>query len=196
MPKEKPLAGRELNPAISPSAGVMKRAARIKLILMDVDGVLTDGGIILIGDNLEAKQFNVRDGMGITMARLAGLKVGIITGRSSTVVTRRAYELGVDELYQGHLNKEGDYQQIIEKYQLQDDEVAFIGDDLLDLPVLRRVGLAVAVADAVAEIKQAAHYITTLDGGRGAVRETIDIVLQATGKKEAILAELSKIKNC
>lgn len=151
---------------------------QIKLILMDVDGVLTDGGIILGNQDLELKIFNVQDGAGITLARRAGLKVGIITGRSSVAVTRRAQELQFDVISQGHFHKLTAYQQLKTELAFEDAEVAYIGDDILDLGILRVVGFSVAVANARPEVKAEVAYITQQAGGHGAVREVIDLILK------------------
>ena len=167
------------------SAALRKRAARIRLLLVDVDGVLTDGHIYLQslpdGTAAEMKVFNAHDGAGLKLARLAGLRTGLITGRGSAAVARRAQELGMDFVYQTRGGKLGAYQDILRRAGLQDRDVAYIGDDLPDLPVLERVGLAVAVANAVPEVKTAAQLITQRSGGAGAVREVVELVLKAQG---------------
>lgn len=162
--------------------GVKQRAARIKLLLLDVDGVLTDGGIILDDRGGETKRFDVRDGQGIALLLRAGIQVGFMTGRSSKIVQRRAKELGVRMVYQGVTDKAAAYDRIKTKTRLKDEEIAFIGDDLMDVPVLRRVGLALAVRDAWPGIRRFAHYISRSEGGRGAVREICDILLIVQGK--------------
>lgn len=161
---------------------ISERAKKIKLILLDVDGVMTDGSIILDSTGTEIKAFHVRDGHGIKMAQKAGLIIGIITGRNSKVVNIRARELGITEVYQGTVDKGIVYAGIIAKYGLADEDVAFIGDDIVDIPILRRVGLAVAVADADPGIRPYVHMITKSEGGRGAVREFINFVLSTQGK--------------
>jgi len=163
---------------------------KIKLILMDVDGVLTDGGIILGTQGIEVKIFNVQDGAGITMARRVGLKVGILTGRTSEAVSRRAEELHFDIVSQGHFNKLNAYTQIKKQTRLADEEIAYIGDDILDLPVLRQVGYSVAVNNARSEVKQAVDYITSASGGKGAVREVIDLILKAQNKWQLALEKM------
>ena len=163
-----------------------KRAARIRLLLVDVDGVLTDGRIYLQslpdGTAVEMKVFDAHDGAGLKLARLAGLRTGLITGRDSTAVTRRAREIGMDFVYQKRDEKLSAYLEILHRAGLRDPEVAYVGDDLPDLPVLARVGLAVAVANAVPEVKKAAHFVTRRSGGAGAVREVVELVLKAQGK--------------
>lgn len=165
---------------------VQQRAKRIKVLLMDVDGVLTDGKIHLVsmpdGTAQEMKSFHAHDGAGLKLAVAAGLRTGIITGRVSDATTRRAGEVGMDFVYQNRLEKLPAYEEILRRAGVRDAEVAYIGDDLPDLPVMRRVGLAIAVANAVPEVKKGAHYVTKRAGGEGAVREAIEIVLRAQGK--------------
>lgn len=150
----------------------------IKLLLMDVDGVMTDGGITIDNNGVEAKTFHVRDGHGIKLLQRAGVKVGIITGRESEVVKHRAAELGIEILYQGMKVKMDAYRQILADEGLKDDEVAYIGDDVVDLPVLNQVGFSVAVADASEFLKPYVDYVTVLNGGRGAVREVTELILK------------------
>ena len=166
------------------------RMERIRMLLLDVDGVLTDGGIILGPKHIELKRFHVQDGMGITLARTAGLLVGFLTGRNSEVVTRRARELKVDEVRQGVFHKEKAYQLILNKYGLTDEEIAYVGDDVLDIPILKRVGFAVCVANGVEEAKGLSHYVTRKKGGDGAVREVVDLLLARTGRKRRVLASV------
>ena len=163
-----------------------ERAKKIKLLIMDVDGVLTDGRIIYGDDGTEYKSFDVRDGHAIKLAKRAGLMTAIISGRSSKVVTRRGKELGIDLVYQDIHKKIEVYENILKETGLKDDEVAFMGDDLVDLPVLRRVGLAIAVEDALPEVKKEASYVTKTRGGRGAVREAIEFILVSKGLWEEI----------
>lgn len=165
---------------------IKRRAAGLHLLLFDVDGVMTDGGIILIGKEDEAKRFDVRDGMGVTLARAAGLKVGIITGRESIAVRRRAEELRIDEVCQGYFYKEEALDLLLEKHALVASQVAYVGDDLLDLPVLKRVGLPIAVCNACREVKEHSIYVTQAPGGHGALREVIDWLLELRGQKEAV----------
>lgn len=161
------------------SPGVQKKAAKIRLILLDVDGVLTDGGIILDDRGVEAKRFDVRDGQGITLLIRCGIRVGFITGRYSNIVRHRAKELGVTIVHQGVKNKAEIYVRIKRKTGLKDEQIAYVGDDILDLPVLRKVGLAIAVRDGWPGLKTRVDYVTESGGGRGAVREVSELVLKA-----------------
>ncbi len=171
-----------------------KRARRVKLLLMDVDGVLTDGRIYYLpgprGGFFETKTFYSRDGLGLRLAQKAGLKTGIISGRSSPVVEFRAKELGFHFIQEAALEKLEPYEKILHAAGLKDEEVCYIGDDIVDLPVLRRVGLAVGVADGHGLLRRYLHYCTRARGGLGAVRETIEMILEAQGKWEAVLRSL------
>jgi 3-deoxy-D-manno-octulosonate 8-phosphate phosphatase (KDO 8-P phosphatase) len=158
-------------------------AADLKMLLLDVDGVLTDGGIILIGKDLEAKQFNVQDGMGIGLARAVGLKVGIVTSRSSDVVQRRATELNIDEVFQGVRHKTEVLDQLVDSYSIQASQTAFIGDDIQDIPIMKKVGMPIAVQNAVDAVKECSCYVTRASGGHGAVREAIEWLLDLRGDK-------------
>lgn len=164
---------------------IKKRAAKIKVVLMDVDGTITDGSVTLLsqadGTALEIKTFDAHDGQGLTLGRTAGLRMGVITGRESAALRRRMHELSVEFVYEKQGHKIAAYEEILKKAGVSEDEVAFLGDDLPDLTVMRRVGLAVAVGNAVSEVKQAAHYVTTVDGGKGAARELIELILKAKG---------------
>ncbi|MGD9898235.1 MAG: KdsC family phosphatase [Calditrichaceae bacterium] len=168
------------------------KLVKIKMILMDVDGVLTDGGIIYTSSGDELKIFNVQDGMGITLARMGGLKTGIITGRNSELVRRRAEELNFDIVSQGSFDKLGPYRDIKKQFNLKDEEICYIGDDVLDLSILNRVGFSVAVSNARDEVKAACDYITDARGGNGAVREVIDKILKRQEKLHNLIEELSK----
>ena len=163
------------------------RASRIKLLLMDCDGVLTDGRLWLMADGDEQKTFHARDGQGISLFHRAGLKTGIISGRTSSAVERRAQELKMSYVRQYAKDKISALDEILAEAGVSANECAYIGDDVADIPVMRRVGLAVAVADAVLETKQAAHYVTELNGGHGAVREVTDLVLKAQGKWDEVM---------
>ena len=167
------------------------RARKIKLLLMDVDGVLTDGRIYYVprpqGGLTETKTFHSRDGLGLRLAHAAGLKTGIISGRGSPVVEHRAKELGIHFLQQEALAKLAPYQKILRAAGLRDAEVCFVGDDIVDLPILKRVGLAVGVGDGHPFLRRHVHYWTKNPGGRGAVRETIELILQAQGKWKRVL---------
>ena len=161
------------------------KAKKIKLLLLDVDGVMTDGRIILDNQGNENKAFHVRDGHGIKLAQKAGITVGIITGRSSQVVNVRARELGIAEVHQGAKEKIAVYDSLMEKYGLRDEEVAYIGDDVVDLDILKRVGFAAAVADCDPSVRPHVDLVTRTPGGRGAVREVINLILKSRGKQRA-----------
>ncbi|MFA7382283.1 MAG: HAD hydrolase family protein [Desulfurivibrionaceae bacterium] len=163
-------------------------AKEIRLLLLDVDGVLTDGTIIYGNGGTELKAFNIKDGFGIRLLREAGVEVGIITARRSEAVERRAKDLKLAHLYQGVGNKLEAFAEILAAQQLIPGQVAYMGDDWLDLPLLSRVGLAATVADGVAEVKAVAHYVTRQAGGRGAVRELCELIIEAKGLKEELLA--------
>ena len=168
------------------SPALRKRAARVQLLLMDVDGVLTDGVIYLQslpdGTAAEMKAFSTQDGAGLKLARRAGLQTGVITGRDSAAVAQRARELEMDFVYQSSGEKVSAYCEILRRTGLHESQVAYIGDDLPDLPILTRVGLAIAVANAAPEVKKAARFVTHRSGGAGAVREAVEFVLKAQGK--------------
>ena len=166
--------------------GVQKKAAKVKLILFDVDGVLTDGGIIIDDRGVEAKRFDVRDGQGITSLIHFGVKIGFITGRYSNAVRRRAKELGVTMIYQNVKDKVKIYDQIKRKTKLKDEQIAYVGDDILDLPVLRKAGFAITVSDGWSGLKSHVDYMTKSRGGRGAVREVSELVVKAQGKGTAL----------
>lgn len=169
-------------------------AADLRILLLDVDGVLTDGGIILIGPDLEAKRFNVQDGMGIAMLRSAGIMVGIVTSRTSDVVRRRAEELGIEELFQGVQRKPEVLDILREKYGIEPSQAAFVGDDIQDIPILRRVGIAVAVQNAAAEVKESTVYVTRASGGHGAVREVAEWLLELRGDKERVFQSITGLE--
>ncbi len=174
------------------SASVEERAARIKLLLMDCDGVLTDGRIWLFDNGEEQKGFHTRDGLGIELWHRAGLKSGIISGRNSTAVMRRAQGLGMSFVVQGFSDKVRAFTETVTQAGVGDDEVAFIGDDLNDIPLMLRSGFAVAVADAAVEARQRAHYVTKLSGGQGAVREVIEVILKAQGRWKQLTADYTE----
>jgi 3-deoxy-D-manno-octulosonate 8-phosphate phosphatase (KDO 8-P phosphatase) len=158
------------------------RALRIRMIIMDVDGTLTDGTLAVLADGEEVKSYHVRDGLGILLAHLVGFKTAIITGKTSRALEKRAERLGIDELHQGILDKKRVLEGILARHNLTADEVAYIGDDLGDLDVIKAVGLAAAVADAHPEVKKCCHFISQYNGGKGAVRELIEFVLGAQNK--------------
>ncbi|HXH28208.1 MAG TPA: HAD hydrolase family protein [Candidatus Polarisedimenticolia bacterium] len=163
------------------------RARRIELLLLDVDGVMTDGRIIHVGRGDEARCFDVKDGVGLWLARSQGLRTGIISGRASVTALRRASELRMDEVHLEARDKLKVYERILARRRLTDASICYVGDDLVDLPVLRRVGLPVAVADAHPEILRRVPFVTEARGGRGAIREVIDAILAAQGRWTAIL---------
>src|ERR1700731_4259151 len=166
-------------------AGLKKRARQIQVLLMDVDGTMTDGSVILLsqpdGTALEIKRFDAHDGQGLTLAHTAGLRTGCITGRESAALLRRAHEMRMEFIYMKQPLKVPAYDEILRKAGVSDSAVAYIGDDLPDIPLMRRVGLAIAVGDAVPEVKESAHYITKNLAGHGAVREAVELVLKSKG---------------
>jgi len=174
-----------LNPALA------RRAKKIRLLLMDVDGVLTDGSIYLLSERggraREIKAFNSLDGAGLRLAKMVGLRTGIITGRESAAVTARGRELGMDFVVQDAFRKRPAFEKILRRARLKPAQVCFVGDDVTDLPVMSRVGLAVAVANAHSEAKKRAHYVTRAAGGHGAIREVIDLLLRAQGQYNKLL---------
>ncbi len=157
----------------------LARAKEIKLLLLDVDGVLTDGTLVYTGTNEESKSFHTQDGFGIRLLQEVGIRVGVITARKSIVVQRRGTELKMDYIYQGIVNKITAFNEIVESSGLKPSEIAYMGDDWLDLTILQQVGLAVAPANGVPEVKEVAHYITELPGGHGAVRDCCNFILEA-----------------
>jgi 3-deoxy-D-manno-octulosonate 8-phosphate phosphatase (KDO 8-P phosphatase) len=158
------------------------RASRIKFLILDCDGVLTDGRIYMLPDGDETKSFDVKDGHAIVMLQRAGIKVGIISGRKSSVVRARAKELGIAHLHEMAWVKTEVYEKMLAEEGLSDEQVCYIGDDVIDIPLLRRAGLAVSVADAVEESKQFSHLVTAHAGGRGAVREVVELIMKAQNK--------------
>ncbi len=167
---------------------ILERAAQIKLVIFDVDGVLTDGSLYLGDDGQEYKAFYSRDGHGMKMLQSTGVELGVITGRTSHVVRHRMESLGVVHVYQGHVEKLPVYQQLLQEIGLQPEETAFVGDDVIDLPVMLRVGLAVAVQDAHPLVKRHCHWQTPHPGGRGAVRDVCELLMEAQGSLESTLA--------
>ena len=168
---------------------VEARATRVRLLLFDVDGVLTDGRILFHADASESKHFHIRDGAGFVWAHRAGLKTGLLSGRTSAATTQRAVQLAIPIVAQGVGDKLDAYEQLIAKHGLTDAEVAYMGDDLLDMPVLARVGLSCAPADAVAEVRSRVHWVSQARGGAGAARELIELVLRAQGAWDAFVRD-------
>jgi 3-deoxy-D-manno-octulosonate 8-phosphate phosphatase (KDO 8-P phosphatase) len=168
-------------------AGILKRAKRIRLFLMDVDGTLTDGGVCLIssmasGELSEMKTFDAHDGAGLTLAHIMGIKTGVITGRNSAATAQRAKEMKMDYVFQGRAKKIEAYEECQRLSGATDDETAYLGDDLPDIPLLNRAGLALATSNAMPEVKQAAHFVTRAGGGHGAAREVVEMILRAQGR--------------
>jgi 3-deoxy-D-manno-octulosonate 8-phosphate phosphatase (KDO 8-P phosphatase) len=172
---------------------VKTKLQQVKLVLFDVDGVLCSGDITYLDSGQEIKTFDVQDGMGITMAHAGGLMTGILTGRRSKAISRRGRELKITIVAQGEFDKWPAYLQLKKKLKLRDQEICYIGDDILDLPVLNVAGFSVAVANAREEVKAVADYITVNRGGRGAVREVIDLILKRQGKFDVVIKDLTKI---
>jgi len=158
------------------------RFRTIRLLLLDVDGVMTDGGIYFSERGDELKKFNIHDGYGITKLQKSGIQVGILTGRSSQLVARRAHELGITEVYQNLENKLDAYEQVKHKINVSDQEIAYIGDDEPDIPVMRKVGFAACPRDAIVAVRNEADFVCKKNGGEGAVREVIDIILESRSR--------------
>jgi 3-deoxy-D-manno-octulosonate 8-phosphate phosphatase (KDO 8-P phosphatase) len=167
---------------------ITQRAANIKLAVFDVDGVLTDGTLFFGDDGQEYKGFSIKDGHGMRMLQHYGVAIAIITGRDSMVVARRMAELGIEHVLQGHREKLPAFEQLLGRLGTAAMETAYVGDDVVDIPILRRAGLAVAVQDAHPLVKRYAHWTTSSQGGRGAVREVCELILQAQGRLEQALA--------
>lgn len=165
-----------------PTAAVRKRAARIRLLLLDVDGVLTDGRIIIDDRGVESKQFHVRDGQGIALLLRAGIDVGLLSARKSASVRHRAKELGVQLVREGVRDKLQAYSDIKRRLDLEDMHIAYVGDDIIDLPILRQAGLAISVRDGWEGLKDMVDFVTSAMGGHGAVREVAELLLKAQGK--------------
>lgn len=179
------------SPKISPA--LKNRAKQIKVLLMDVDGTITAGGVTLLsmpdGSAMEIKTFDAHDGQGMTLAHTAGIRTGVITGRESAALRRRCKEMSIEFVYEKQPNKIPALEEILAKAGVAESAVAYLGDDLPDLPIMRRVGLAVAVGDAVAEVKNAAHYTTNAIGGKGALRELVELILKSQGIWEEMITK-------
>ncbi|HET6574750.1 MAG TPA: HAD family hydrolase, partial [Fimbriiglobus sp.] len=175
--------GRQMTPV-----ELTARAARIELLLLDVDGVLTDGSVVYSDAGEELKRFHVRDGSGLKLWRAAGKRAAIVSGRASAAVERRAAELGIAPVLQGRDDKLRVFEELLAALGLTADRVCAVGDDLADLPVLTRAGLAIAVADACPEVRAAAHRTTIAPGGRGAVREAVEWLLRLQGRWDELIA--------
>jgi 3-deoxy-D-manno-octulosonate 8-phosphate phosphatase (KDO 8-P phosphatase) len=168
-------------------SSVEKRAARVRLVLFDVDGVLTDGRVVLHGDGRESKQFHIRDGIVMVWAQRVGLQVGLLSARLSATTTERAAQLGITLVHQGVASKIDAYDGILSTLGLSDEDVAYMGDDIVDIAVLSRVGLAAAPADAVAEVRERVHWVAPSAGGAGATQELLEMVLLTQGRWDAIV---------
>ena len=164
------------------------RAAKIKLLLFDVDGVLTDGKILLHADGSESKTFDIKDGTAIVWAQRLGLTVGFLSARTSAATSQRAAQLGITLIHQGVRSKLDTYDQIADSLLLDDEQVAYMGDDILDLPVLLRVGLAAAPSDAAPDVRTRVHWVSQCKGGSGAARELIELILRAQGRWDSLVA--------
>lgn len=173
------------------SPALKKRASGIQVLLMDVDGTMTDGSVTLLSQNdgtaLEIKTFDAHDGQGLTLAQTAGLRTGCITGRESAALLRRANEMRMEFIYMKQPVKMPAYEEILKRAGVSDPQVAFVGDDLPDIPLLRRAGLAIAVGDAVPEVKDVAHYTTKALAGHGAIREAVELILRSKGIWEEMI---------
>lgn len=167
---------------------IQNKASQVKLVIFDVDGVLTDGSLFLGDDGQEYKAFHSKDGHGMVMLQQSGVMIGIITGRTSEVVRNRMESLGIKHVHQGQKDKLPAYEQLKKELSLKDEQIAYVGDDVVDLPVMTRVGLSIAVQDAHAMTKEHAHWITPSNGGRGAAREVCEMLMHAQGKLESALA--------
>jgi 3-deoxy-D-manno-octulosonate 8-phosphate phosphatase (KDO 8-P phosphatase) len=173
------------------SQNLKKRAQQVEVVLMDVDGTMTDGGVTLLsqpdGSALEIKTFDAHDSQGLTLARTAGLRTGCITGRESAALLRRAHEMKMEFIYMKQALKMPAFEEILRQAGVQDSAVAYIGDDLPDIPLMKRVGLAIAVGDAVPEVKRVAHYTTRALAGHGAVREAVELILKSRGNWKKLI---------
>ncbi|MDD5460805.1 MAG: 3-deoxy-manno-octulosonate-8-phosphatase KdsC [Methylococcales bacterium] len=166
---------------------IVEKAKKLKLLILDVDGVLTDGKLFFDNQGNEYKSFHARDGHGIKLLRQTGVEVAVISGRKSSSVALRMKSLGIEYVYQGHENKRAAFDELIQKTGIRPEQAAHMGDDLMDLPIMMKVGLAIAVNDANFAVRQHAHWCTTLSGGQGAVREVCDLIMQAQGNFDDIV---------
>jgi 3-deoxy-D-manno-octulosonate 8-phosphate phosphatase (KDO 8-P phosphatase) len=178
--------GDDLN--VPSESELLSRASPIKLVLFDVDGVLTDGTLLLHADGSESKRYDIKDGTGIVLAQRAGLRVGFLSARLSAATQQRATQLGVTMVHQGIASKIETYEQIADELLLEDENIAYMGDDIVDLAVLGRVGLAAAPADAVEEVRRRVHWVSDCRGGDGAARQLIEIVMRAQSKWDGVVA--------
>lgn len=177
----------EIDSNQKPMAHILEKAKKLKLLILDVDGVLTDGRLYFDNDGTEYKCFHARDGHGLKLLQKTGVKVAVISGRKSNSVELRMKSLGIDYVYQGHEDKLGAFAELLESAGIAAEQAAYVGDDLLDLPIMKRVGLAIAVNDANFAVKERADWCTGLSGGLGAVREVCDLIMQAQGSFGKVL---------
>lgn len=168
----------------------MDKARDVKLVILDVDGVMTDGRIVIDDNGLEQRNFDIKDGLGVVALQMSGVDVAIITSKKSGSVRHRAEELKIKRFHEGIRKKTEPYEQMLAEMGIGDAQVAYVGDDLVDLSLMKRVGLPIAVADAVDEVREVAAYVTRARGGHGAVREAAEMILKAQGKWGAILAKI------
>lgn len=168
----------------------MSKAEEIKLVILDVDGVMSDGRIVIDDNGVQSRNFDIKDGMGVVALQMLGVEVAIITSKRSGAVRHRAEELKIKRFYEGIKKKTEAYAQILEEMNISDAEVCYVGDDLVDLSMMKRVGLPVAVADAVPDVLEHAAYVTKARGGYGAVREVAEMILKAQGKWDKLLAKM------
>ena len=168
---------------------IIEKAKRVKVFIVDIDGVMTDGRIIYSGYGDELRFFDVQDGFGITLLNRAGIKTVIITAGKSKIVKHRARDLAIAKTYHGFMDKALAFDDLLKRFKVTPEEVCFIGDDLIDLPILKRAGFAVAVSNPVEEVKKLAHHITANPGGRGAVREICDLILKSQGKWDLVTSK-------
>ncbi|HBQ20893.1 MAG: hypothetical protein A2Z91_08570 [Deltaproteobacteria bacterium GWA2_38_16] len=169
-----------------------QKLKKIKMIILDVDGVLTDAGLMIGYNGFEYMKFNVQDGAGIVLAQKIGYRFAMITGRNTAIISRRAKMLHIKDVYQNKLYKMDSYKKILKKYKLKDEHICYIGDDILDLPILMRVGFSAAPQDAVPDVKKRVDYVAKRLGGCGAVREIIDIILDGAGVKDQFVKDIMK----
>lgn len=169
----------------------MEQAKDIKLVILDVDGVMTDGRIVIDDNGVESRNFDIKDGMGVVVMLMSGIEVAIITSKKSGAVRHRAEELKIKRFYEGIKKKTEPYEEILKDMGITDAQVAYVGDDLVDLSMMKRVGFPVAVGDAVDDVREHAVYVTKARGGYGAVREVAELILKAQGKWEKILSKIA-----
>lgn len=172
------------------------RLKKIKFIILDVDGVLTDAGLMIGHDGFEYMKFNVKDGAGIVLSKKLGFKFALITGRNTDIIDKRAKMLGIEDVFQNKLYKLESYESLLKKYRLKDEEVCYIGDDILDIPILTRVGLSACPFDAVETVKKYVHIVTKRKGGDGVVREVIDLILEGQNLKKQLIQDIIQGRSC